>query len=103
VTVNVVEFAPAGTMTELDPSSNRVLLLNSTTSVPSAGAAPFNVTVHVAEAPEFKLFGLQLNWETEMICPKATLEKHKHIVPMIVPFLPIAKSSHTSLTRMNYR
>ena len=61
VAVNVVEFVPAGTITEPDPSNSRALLLYSNTSVPSAGAAPFNVTVHVVEAPEFKLFGLQAN------------------------------------------
>jgi hypothetical protein len=26
---------------------------------------PFNVTVHVVVAPEFKLLGLQPSWETE--------------------------------------
>jgi hypothetical protein len=61
VAVNVVEVVPAGTMTELEPSRSSVLLLDSKTSVPPAGAAPLNVTVHVVEAPEFKLFGLQAN------------------------------------------
>ena len=61
VAVNVVELVPAGTMTELDASCSNALLLDSKTSVPPTGAAPFNVTVHVPEAPEFKLFGLQAN------------------------------------------
>jgi hypothetical protein len=61
VAVNVVEVVPAGTMAELDAGCSNALLLDSKTSVPPAGAAPFNVTVHVAEAPEFKLFGLQAN------------------------------------------
>ena len=67
MTVNVVETVPAGTMTELEPRRSSVSSLDSRTSVPLAGAGPFNVTVHVVEAPEFKLFGLQANWETEMI------------------------------------
>jgi len=61
VAVNVVEVVPAGTITELDPGGSRVLLLDSKISVPAAGAAPFNVTVHVVDAPELKLFGLQAN------------------------------------------
>ena len=59
--VNVVEVVPAATITELDASCSDTLLLDNKTSVPPAGAVPFNVTVHVAEAPEFKLFGLQAN------------------------------------------
>jgi hypothetical protein len=82
VAVNVVEVVPAGTVTELDPSSSSVLLLDSKTSVPPAGAAPVNVTVHVVEASEFTLFGLQVNWETETICPKATLDTKKTLIPM---------------------
>jgi hypothetical protein len=67
VAVNVVEVAPAGIMTELDPVESSVLLVDSNTSMPPAGAAPFNVTVHVEDVWEFKLFGLQANWETEII------------------------------------
>jgi len=59
--VKVVEFVPAGTITELELSSRSALLLDSKTSVPPSGADPLNVTVHVVEAPEFKLFGLQAN------------------------------------------
>jgi hypothetical protein len=97
VAVKVVEVVPAGTITELDPSTSRVLLLDSKTSVPPTGAAAFNVTVHVAEAPEFKLFGLQANWETETICPKATLEEKKTIIPMITTLIPVMKPSHNDL------
>jgi hypothetical protein len=61
VAVNVVEVVPAGTITELDPSVSRVLLFESKISVPAAGAAPFKVTVHVVDAPELKLIGLQAN------------------------------------------
>ena len=81
--VNVVEIVPAGTMTELEPSSSSLLLLDSNTSVPPAGAAPFNVTVHVVDASEFNLFGLHANWDTEMTCPKATMESKKAKIPMI--------------------
>jgi hypothetical protein len=83
VAVNVVEVVPAGTMTELDASCSKALLLDSNTSVPPVGAAPFNVTVHVVDASGFKQFVLQANWETEMICPEATLENKKTIIPMI--------------------
>ena len=92
VAVNVVEVVPAGTMTELGASCSSVLLLDSKTSVPTAGAAPSNVTVHVVEAPEFKLFGLQANWETEMICPKATPEDKKVTIQTIATLLLIAQS-----------
>jgi hypothetical protein len=95
--VNVVEFVPDGIMIELDPSSSSVLLLDSKTSVPPIGAAPLKVTVHVVEAPEFKLFGLQVNWETE-ICPKAPLEIVKPSIPMITTLMiPFMKSSHNNL------
>jgi hypothetical protein len=94
VAVNVVEVAPAGIMTELDPVESSVLLVDSNTSMPPAGAAPFNVTVHVEDVWEFKLFGLQANWETEIIpmgagrglrggtaCPKATPESNNTSIP----------------------
>jgi hypothetical protein len=93
--MNVVEVVPAVTMTELDPSSRSVLLLDSKTSVPPAGAAPFNVTVHVVEAPEFKLLGLQTSWET--ICPKAPPETKKPVIPVIMTLMPVIKSSHNDL------
>ena len=80
--MKVVEVVPAGTMTELDPSGSSVLLLDNKTLVPPVGAAPFNVTVHVVDAPEFKLLGLQTSWETETICPKATPENKKTVTPV---------------------
>ena len=88
MTVNVADVVPAGTMTALDPRRKSVLLLDSRTSVPLAGAAPFNITVQVVDAPEFKLFGLQANWETEIICPKATPENKKPVIPMNTILLP---------------
>jgi hypothetical protein len=87
VAVNVIEVVPVGTMTELDPSGRSVLLLDSKTSVPLAGAAPFNVTVQVVDAPEFKLLGLHTSWETETICPKAKPEKKKTVIPVTVTLL----------------
>jgi hypothetical protein len=94
--VNVVEFVPDGIMIELDPSSSSVLLLDSKTSVPPTGAAPLKVTVHVVEAAEFKLFGLQVNWETE-ICPKAPLEIAKASIPVIMTvMIPFMNSSHNN-------
>jgi hypothetical protein len=95
--VNVVEVVPSGTMTELDPSCSSVLLLDSKTSVPPDGAAPFNVTVHVVDAPEFKLLGLQVNWESEMICPKAPPEMKRPVIPMTTTLMPVMKSSHIKL------
>jgi hypothetical protein len=67
-------------MTELDPSGSSVLLLDNKTSVPPVGAGPLNVTVQVVDAPELKPFGLQANWETEIICPKATPENRKTMI-----------------------
>jgi hypothetical protein len=94
---NVVEVVPAGTMTELAASCSNALLVDSKTSVPPAGAAPFNVTVHVVDAPEFKLFGLQVVWETAMICPKAPLEINRPVTPVIMTLKPVMKSSHNDL------
>jgi hypothetical protein len=88
VAVNVVEVVPAGTMTELEPSC-RVLLLDSRTSVPPVGAAPLNVTVHAVDAPEFNLLGLQANWETEIICPKATPDNKRTVIPVTAALLSI--------------
>jgi hypothetical protein len=83
VAVNVVEVVPAGTMTELEPGSSSLLLLDSKTSVPPAGAAPFNVTVQVVDASEFNLFVLHANRDTKMTCPKAAIEGKKATIPMI--------------------
>jgi hypothetical protein len=82
VAVNVVEVAPAGTVTELGTGSSE-LLLDSKTSEPPVGAAPLNVTVHVVVAPGFRLVGLQTSWETETTCPKAAPESKRR--PIVGP------------------
>jgi hypothetical protein len=71
VAVNVVEVAPAATVTEPAETGSHILLLESETCVPPAGAGPLKVTVQVVVDPEVKLFGEQTSWETETICPKA--------------------------------
>ena len=86
--VNVVEVVPAGIVTELDPSGRSVLLLDSRTSIPPVGAAAFKVTAHVVDAPELKLLGLQTSWETEIICPRATPENKKLVIPVLAILLP---------------
>lgn len=63
VAVKVVEVVPAGTVTEVD-TGNRVLLLDSKTSMPPAGAAVLTVTVQVVAVPEVTLVGLQVSFET---------------------------------------
>ena len=57
--VNVVEIAPAGTVTEVADTSSSALLLDSDTNIPASGAALLRVTVHVVADPELKLLGLQ--------------------------------------------
>ena len=69
VAVNVVEVAPAGTVTEAADTGSHISLLESETCVPPAGAAPLNFTVQVVVDPEVKLLGIQTSWETEIICP----------------------------------
>ena len=59
VAVNVVEVAPAGTVTEAAGTGSSVLLLDSDTTVPPLGTALLSVTVQVVAAPELKLLGLQ--------------------------------------------
>jgi hypothetical protein len=71
VAVNVVEVAPAATVTEAAETGSQILLLESETWVPPAGAAPLKVTVQVVVEPEVKLLGEQRSWETETTCPKA--------------------------------
>ena len=63
VALKVALVAEEGTVTE--PGTVRVLLeLVSVTSAPPAGAALFNVTVHVVDAFAPTLAGLQLSDET---------------------------------------
>jgi len=88
VAVNVVEVVPAGTMTELDPGGSSVLLLDNRTSVPPVGAAAFNVTVHTVDVTELKVLGLQPNWETETICPKAKPANKKVVIPLTATLQP---------------
>jgi len=59
VAVNVVEVAPADTVTEAARTVSSVLLLDRSTTVPPLGAALLSVTVQVVAAPELKLLGLQ--------------------------------------------
>lgn len=89
----MVECVPAGTMTESDPSDSSVLLLDNKTSVPPAGAAWFNVTVHVVDVPEFKLLGLQTSWETEIVRPKARAENKKTLTPVTATLLLMRSNS----------
>jgi hypothetical protein len=63
VAVKVAEVLFAGTVTDAGTVS-AVLLLESPTALPPAGAAWLRVTVHVALAPEFTLVGLQTKAET---------------------------------------
>jgi hypothetical protein len=89
VAVNVVEVAPAGTVTRLADTGNSPLLLDRDISVPPAGAAAFNVTVHAVAAPEFKLLGLQTSWDTDSICAKAVPEDRKTPIVATETLLPI--------------
>ena len=57
LTVNVALVAPAGTVTLEGTVAAAVLLLESTTCAPPAGAAPLNVTVPVEELPPVTLVG----------------------------------------------
>lgn len=58
VAVAVAVVAPAATVTDAGTVS-AVLLLESDTTAPPAGAAPDNVTVHVEVALPLKLVGAQ--------------------------------------------
>jgi len=57
--VKVAEAAPAAMVTEAGTVS-KALLSDSATTAPPAGAAWFRVTVHVVEAPESIVVGLQV-------------------------------------------
>ena len=63
VAVKVVEVVPDGTVTELD-TGNRVLLLDSNTSTPPAGAAALSVMVQVVVIVKVKLLGSQTSCDT---------------------------------------
>jgi len=57
LTVNVALVAPAATVTLEGTVTAAVLLLESATCAPPAGAAPLNVTVPVEELPPVTLVG----------------------------------------------
>ena len=56
--LNVVITEPAGTVTVDAGTGSRVLLLDSETTVPPAGAALLRVTVHVVPAPVARIVAL---------------------------------------------
>ena len=58
VALNVVEVDPAGTVTDAGTVAAAVLLLESVTSTPPAGAAEVSVTVPVDVAPPTTAVGL---------------------------------------------
>ncbi|HWB99180.1 MAG TPA: hypothetical protein VG672_20870 [Bryobacteraceae bacterium] len=61
--VKVAELAPAATVTE-EGRLRAALLSARVTTEPPDGAAPLNVTVQLADAPEPRLAGLQLTLES---------------------------------------
>jgi hypothetical protein len=60
LTVNVALVAPAATVTLEGTLAAVVLLLESATSAPPAGAGPLSVTVPVEELPPVTLVGLNV-------------------------------------------
>ena len=78
---NVVEVAPAGTITEFAETGNNVLLLDNNTSIPPVGAAEFRLTAQVVVPPELKLLGLQANFITGSTCPMAVLAQKQASIP----------------------
>lgn len=64
LTVNVALVAPAATVTLDGTVAAEVLLLESVTVAPPAGAAPLNVTVPVEEFPPVTLVGFSDSDET---------------------------------------
>jgi len=65
LTVNVAAVAPAATVTLEGTVAAVVLLLESATVAPPAGAAPLNVTVPVEEFPPVTLVGFSVSEERE--------------------------------------
>jgi hypothetical protein len=61
LTVNVALLAPAVIVTLAGTRATSVLLLESATSAPPAGAGPLNVTVPVDEFPPVTLVGLNVS------------------------------------------
>ena len=65
VTVNVALVAPAATVTLAGTWAVSVLLLESATCAPPAGAGPLSVTVPVDEFPPTTLVGFSASVESE--------------------------------------
>ncbi len=61
VTMNVAELPPGATVTLAGTLATEGLLLDSATTVPPAGAAPFRVTVPVEELPALTVVGESVN------------------------------------------
>jgi hypothetical protein len=64
VALNVAEFVAAATVTEAGMGSTVVLFEPRATVLPPAGATRSKVTVHVVEAPDVRLVGLQTSEDT---------------------------------------
>src|SRR6266436_4515667 len=68
LTVNVALVAPAGTITLEGTLAAAVLLLESATCAPPAGAGPLSVTVPVEDSvPPMTLVGLSVSEERERV------------------------------------
>lgn len=67
LTVNVVLLAPAAIVTLEGTLATVVLLLESATDTPPAGAGPLNVTVPVEEFPPVTLVGFNESEERETV------------------------------------
>jgi hypothetical protein len=65
VAVNVVELVMAGTVTDAGTGSAVLLSEASATALPLAGAGCVSVTMHVVEAPDVTLVGLQESADTD--------------------------------------
>ena len=78
VTVNVAVVAFAGTVTLAATWAAAVLLLDSVTTAPPAGAGPFNVTVPVEEVPPITELGLMV---TELRVGAVTVKVPVLVVP----------------------
>jgi len=61
LTMNVAELLPDDTVTLAGTLATEGLLLESTTTVPPAGAGPLRVTVPVEELPAFTVEGESVN------------------------------------------